>query len=1154
MRKKNQVQDRERCLEHGSQQRTRCSRLLTPDRMLIGAWVFIGLIPYALMIRSYLNFVIPHKITETLVVPPGHLTELCPVEGYSLGQVWWNVQVTHYYNTRHGRLCHFVIPQYNIHGNHLIGSSKVEPYETTPSSCRDDSHPFEMYIYHGSLGYFSFYEEPIGTYCAEDRTAYIVSHGFGTYDINGPSLVEDTGSTSYRKSYWYATTGALWVVYRGLVLRRSFIICKRYARRCSNLGVSLRRKEAVVYVHEQLRLTAHGATKLHRVALLYLLIEGLMGDLFLLIANNGLLSKIQYVSLGYNLSGLLLVAFEIIESTNWLRERTRVFIKRLLFCYESSLLGEIVGAALQQSFLTRLNGSRALKKSNHVNLAVSHYVWSIVGHSIYVLSVIGFIMLIRSLWTIVYVWWKHRTWSVFTASCCVDTALGKRNKMTLLGGYHWYDGKLYYKPDALRSFGLLKMEGEDGSECLVLRKLHWFAVPRNDLFVIGTVSDDLVKPSNERLCTGIVRFWGQCLGGDVEEAGRRRGTLARSTSKQARVYCDDRGALPHVVTSQTRIFTAQRKLLLVWLLAGVAPFVLQMRSFLKFVTPHKLTKSLIVPSGSPEETRNLVEICPVRALILSGVWWNVEPTHYYLVGSKRICHFVAPQYNTHGNYLIGATKVEPYDTTPTNCADDSYAFDQYFYHGSIGYYSFYEEQTGTYCAKDNTVYIFGNGLGSFDINGSFLAEDTGSGGYRHSFYYGLVGSIWVTYRALVLRRSFISCKRYGRRCDEVGENLNRKEAVIFVQENLRLSAHGATIYHRFALLYLLVEGIMTDLFLLIANEVRLSGYNLSGFLLLIYEIIEATTVVQLRDSVSGGTAECSTPRADDHRFESISIFDKSKSTALAVSYYFWSLIGHGIFVLALTAFVLSVRTLWAVGYAWSRHQHHIWAIFTEPCSVDSILKLRNKMTSLGGYRYDNGKLFYRADTLKSFGLLKLEEKDGTEYSFAEAILAWDNEEQFICDRYHLRTKCGALRRAYCTSEVTFFDRRLGGSLDGSGSRRPLYIHSRMKKAQVHCDTKEFQHNVSRTVESDRYMTAQRTLLLAWVVAGVIPFILQLRSYLKFASPHKITQNLVVPYGLEKETESLGDVCPVEGMLLAGSWFNIEPTHYFTTDKADSAIL
>ncbi|ETL87514.1 hypothetical protein L917_13300 [Phytophthora nicotianae] len=159
------------------------------------------------MIRSYLNFVTPHQISETLVVPPGveketvNSTELCPVEGYLFGQVWWNIQVTHYYNTRHGRLCHFVIPQYNIHGNHLIGSERVKPYDTTPSSCYDDSYPFELYIYHGSFGYFSFYEEPTGTYCANDKTGYIVSRRFGTYDINGPSLVEDTGSTSYRKSY-----------------------------------------------------------------------------------------------------------------------------------------------------------------------------------------------------------------------------------------------------------------------------------------------------------------------------------------------------------------------------------------------------------------------------------------------------------------------------------------------------------------------------------------------------------------------------------------------------------------------------------------------------------------------------------------------------------------------------------------------------------------------------------------------------------------------------------------------------------------------------------------------------------------------------------------------------------------------------------------
>ncbi|ETK80814.1 hypothetical protein L915_13596 [Phytophthora nicotianae] len=817
------------------------------------------------MIRSYLNFVTPHKISETLVVPPGveketvNSTELCPVEGYLFGQVWWNIQVTHYYNTRHGRLCHFVIPQYNIHGNHLIGSERIKPYDTTPSSCYDDSYPFELYIYHGSFGYFSFYEEPTGTYCANDKTGYIVSRRF--------------------------------------------------------------------------------------------------------------------------------VTFETIET------------------------------------------------------------------------------------------------------------LGKRNKMTMLGGYRWHDGKLYYKPDALRSFGLLKMEEEDGTECLALRKLHWFTVPRNDLVVIDSG-----------------------LSGEYQQM------------KQARVYCDDRGALPHVMsTGHTRYFTAQRKLLLVWLLAGIAPFVLQMRSYLKFVTPHKITQTLIVPSGIPEETTNLEELCPVRALFLSGVWWNVEPTHYYIVRGNRICHFVAPQYNTHGNYLIGPTKVDPYDTTPSNCADDSYAFDQYFYHGSFGYYSFYEEQTGTYCAKDNIVYIYGHGLGSFDINGSFLAKDRGNSGYRHSFYYGLVGSIWVTYRALVLRRSFISCKRYGRRCDEAGENLNRKEAVIFVQENLRLSAHGATIYHRFALVYLLVEGIMTDLFLLIANEGILAkiqyvslGYNLSGFLLLIYEIVEASNCLREKyrlffkrlwfsyeTAFLGELLSAALQEQMITALNQANIFDKSKSTALAVSYYFWSLVGHGVFVLALTSFVLSVRTLWAIGYAWSRHQHHVRAIFTEPCCVDSVLKLRNKMTSLGGYRYDNGKLYYGASALKAFGLLQLEEKDGIEYLVLQK-------------QYWLGTKRGNLfvigtisgqgvepcEERPCTSEVAFFNRRLG----------------------------------------DHYMTAQRKLLLAWIVAGVLPFILLLRSYLKFATPHKITQNLVIPTDLEKESENLADFCPVEGMLLAGSWFNIQPTHYFTTEQ------
>lgn len=75
-------------------------------------------------------------------------------------------------------------------------------------------------------------------------------------------------------------------------------------------------KDAVVYVQESMRLSAHGARNYHRAALLYLLVEGLMSDLFLLIAQDGLLAKLQYISLGYNLSGVLSILFEMVEATN----------------------------------------------------------------------------------------------------------------------------------------------------------------------------------------------------------------------------------------------------------------------------------------------------------------------------------------------------------------------------------------------------------------------------------------------------------------------------------------------------------------------------------------------------------------------------------------------------------------------------------------------------------------------------------------------------------------------------------------------------------------------------------------------------------------------------------------------------------------------
>ncbi|GMF47380.1 unnamed protein product [Phytophthora fragariaefolia] len=549
--------------------------------------------------------------------------------------------------------------------------------------------------------------------------------------------------------------------------------------------------------------------------------------------------------------------------------------------------------------------------------------------------------------------------------------------------------------------------------------------------------------------------------------------------KQVAVHCGDGGSLPHrlPVVQPRHILTAQHKLLLVWLFAGVMPFALQMRSYLKFVTPHKITQSLVVPPDSVKETKDLAKLCPVQALILSGVWWNVQSTHYYMVGSKRVCHFVAPQYNTHGNYLIGLRRVEPYFTTPANCAKDSYKFDQYFYHGSIGFYSFYEEQSGTYCSKDYTVYIHGNGLGSFDLNGPPLPNDTGSEGYRHSYYFGIVGSVWIAYRALVLRRSFVSCKRHGRRCDELGVSLSRKEAVIFVQENLRLSAHGATLYHRVGLVYLLVEGIMTDLYLLVANEGILAkvqyvslGYNLLGFLLLIFEIIEDTKCLKEKYRLffkrlwfSYETALLGEPLSAALQEKILtalnrtSIFERSNSTALSVSYYFWSLVSHGVFVLALVGFVLTVRSVWAVGYVWSRHHRNTWAIFTEPCCVDSILKMRNKMTSLGGYRWDNGKLYYSVDALKAIGLLKLEEKDGTEY------LVLQKQYWLVISRNNLIV-IGVIPEQYvepcgehpCTGDVAFFDRRLGGTLGRSGSRRPLYIHVRRVSTEAAAEIESLQ--------------------------------------------------------------------------------------------------
>ncbi|KAL3671172.1 hypothetical protein V7S43_004353 [Phytophthora oleae] len=414
------------------------TRWWTPQRILLAVWLTRGVLPLALQARSYIKFVKPHQILEKLAVSPDllklkeNLHEKCPVEAFLLAGVWWNHDPTHYYTVGNTTVCHVVVPQFNVHGNYIIGREKTSPFHTAPSSCANDSFPFETYMYHASVGFYSFYESNTATFCTRDKIAYMAVNILRAYDINGIFLAEDTGSTKSRMSYW------------------------RYGRRCEQLE----QHDAVVFVQESLRLSAHNATNFQRAALLYLIIEGIMTDLFLIIANDSWVSKVQYVSLGYNLSGLMLILFEMLERTKWLKEKWRLRIKRLFFSYETALVGELVTALVFQMVLSRLNASD-FKRSKPTALAVSYYVWSLTCHGAVVLVILSIIASVRVPWALIYVWWKHRSLAVFSAPCCVDTVLGPRSRLIMLGGYCFQDGKLYYKKSALKAFGMMKVEVED---------------------------------------------------------------------------------------------------------------------------------------------------------------------------------------------------------------------------------------------------------------------------------------------------------------------------------------------------------------------------------------------------------------------------------------------------------------------------------------------------------------------------------------------------------------------------------------------------------------------------------------------------------------------------------------------------------------------
>ncbi|KAG1705226.1 hypothetical protein DVH05_004157 [Phytophthora capsici] len=295
---------------------------------LLFVWVSVGMLPLLFQIKSYWKFVSPHKLTETLVTPVNAVKEtidlaaICPVEGLFIAGAWWNLAVTHYFSLEQSHICHFVIPQYNIHGSYVLGEKRGPSSSTTPPSCADDSFPFDYYFYHGSISYYAFYEEGAGTYCTIDKTAYVRVRVLGTFDSNGSALAKDRGDTEYRYSLWYSFLGFMWMVYRVFLLRKSYVSCKYYGQKFNKLGETLSRKAAAVYMQESVRLVPHNATNYFRIVVLYMLIEGVMSDLFLLIAQDGLFAKTQYISLGYNLSGVVSMIFEMLESMKCLREKS----------------------------------------------------------------------------------------------------------------------------------------------------------------------------------------------------------------------------------------------------------------------------------------------------------------------------------------------------------------------------------------------------------------------------------------------------------------------------------------------------------------------------------------------------------------------------------------------------------------------------------------------------------------------------------------------------------------------------------------------------------------------------------------------------------------------------------------------------------------
>jgi hypothetical protein len=109
-------------------------------------------------------------------------------------------------------------------------------------------------------------------------------------------------------------------------------------------------------------------------------------------------------------------------------------------------------------------------------------------------------------------------------------------------------------------------------------------------------------------------------------------------------------------------------------------------------------------------------------------------------------------------------------------------------------------------------------------------------------------------------------------------------------------------------------------------------------------------------------------------------------------------------------------------------------------------------------------------------------------------------------------------------------------------------------AKVYCVEDKHTDNREAAEEDPGLFTAARLLLAVWVCVGLVPLLLQARSFAKFVTPHKINQLLVASTGTAAETADIDDHCPVEGLMVAGVWWNIGPRTTSLFHKADSVTL